>query len=114
MLYKQTVARVTDQVTQPGSSGSSGSSGRTFRHRGKVLPGHGRRHNRALILDELRRDGPQSRADLARATQLTAATVSAFVTGLLGEGLVEEHGRRSTGTGKPGTLLQIVPDARHT
>ncbi len=107
MLYKQTVAWVTQQ-------GSSGSSGRTFRHRGKVLPGHGRRHNRALILDELRRGGPQSRADLARATQLTAATVSAFVTGLLDEGLVEEHGRRSTGTGKPGTLLQVVPDARHT
>ena len=104
MLYKETVAHVTEQ----------GSSGRTFRHRGKVLPGHGRRHNRALILDELRSNGPQSRADLARVTQLTAATVGAFVNGLLDEGVVEERGRRSAGTGKPATLLQIVPDARHT
>jgi predicted NBD/HSP70 family sugar kinase len=77
-----------------------------------VLPGHGRRHNRALILDELRQ-GPHSRADLARATQLTAATVGALVGGLLDEGIVEERGRRSAGTGKPATLLQIVPDARH-
>lgn len=85
-----------------------------FRRRGKVLPGHGRRHNRALILDELRRDGPKSRADLARVTQLTAPTVSAFVTELIDDGIVEERGRRSAGTGKPATLLQVVPDARHT
>jgi predicted NBD/HSP70 family sugar kinase len=85
-----------------------------FRRRGKVLPGHGRRHNRALILDELRRNGPQSRADLARVTQLTAPTVSTFVTGLIEDGIVEERGRRSAGTGKPATLLQVVPDARHT
>jgi predicted NBD/HSP70 family sugar kinase len=91
-----------------------GAQGRTFRHRGKVLPGHGRRHNRGLILHELLRHGPQSRADLARATQLTAATVGDFVADLLEEGLVEERGRRSTGAGKPGTLLRIVDDARHT
>jgi predicted NBD/HSP70 family sugar kinase len=79
-----------------------------------VLPGDGRRHNRGLILHELRRQGPQSRADLARVTQLTAPTVGDYVADLLAEGLVEESGRRSTGTGKPGTLLRIVADARHT
>lgn len=104
MPYKETVARVTEL----------GTWSRAFRHTGKMLPGHGRRHNRALILDELRRHGPQSRADLARATQLTAATVGDFVTDLMEEGIVEERGRRSTGTGKPGTLLGIVADARHT
>jgi predicted NBD/HSP70 family sugar kinase len=79
-----------------------------------VLPGDGRRHNRGLILHELRRQGPQSRADLARVTQLTPATVGDYIADLLAEGIVEESGRRSAGTGKPGTLLRIVADARHT
>jgi predicted NBD/HSP70 family sugar kinase len=91
-----------------------GTPSRTFRPRGKVLPEHGRRHNRGLILQELLRHGPLSRAELARATQLTAATVGDFVGDLLAEGIVEERGRRSTGTGKPGTLLGIIADARHT
>jgi predicted NBD/HSP70 family sugar kinase len=102
MPYKATVVRVTQL----------GALGRTFPHRRKVLPGHGRRHNRGLILHQLLRYGPQSRADLARATQLTAATVGQFVTDLLDEGIVEERGRRSTGMGKPGTLLHVVADAR--
>jgi predicted NBD/HSP70 family sugar kinase len=102
MPYKATVVGVTQL----------GPLGRTFPHRRKVLPGHGRRHNRGLILHQLLRYGPQSRADLARATQLTAATVGQFVTDLLDEGIVEERGRRSTGTGKPGTLLHVVADAR--
>ncbi len=87
---------------------------RAFRPRGKVLPGHGRQHNRSLILQQLLHNGPQSRADLARATQLTAATVGDLVGDLRREGIIEEHGRRSTGPGKPGTLLRIVPNARLT
>jgi predicted NBD/HSP70 family sugar kinase len=107
MLYKGAVARVT-------GLGTSGAPSRAFRPRGKVLPSHGRRHNRSLILQEFLRNGPQTRADLARATQLTAATVGTFVATLLEEGIIEERGRRSSGTGKPGTLLRILPDARHT
>lgn len=102
MPYIGTVVRVTEV----------GALGRAFPHRRKVLPGHGRRHNRGLVLHELLRHGPQSRADLARATQLTAATVGDLVTNLLDEGLVEERGRRSAGPGKPGTLLHVVPNAR--
>jgi predicted NBD/HSP70 family sugar kinase len=85
-----------------------------FRSRGKVLPGDARRHNRSLVLQELLHNGPLSRADLARATQLTAATVGDLVGDLRREGIIEEHGRRSTGPGKPGTLLRVVPDARLT
>jgi predicted NBD/HSP70 family sugar kinase len=92
---------------------SSGATRSGFRPAGKVLPEHARRHNRALLIEHLRRDGPLSRADLARATQLTAATVGDLVASLLGEGIVEEVGRRSAGTGKPATLLGIVSDARH-
>lgn len=91
----------------------SGTTRPAFRPAGKVLPEDARRHNRALVIEHLRRDGPLSRADLARATQLTAATVGDLVSSLLGEGIVEELGRRSAGTGKPATLLGIVPDARH-
>src|SRR5919106_750824 len=106
MPYKGAVARVT-------GLGTPGAPSRAFRPRGKVLPSHGRRHNRSLILQELLRNGPQTRADLARATQLTAATVGNFVATLLEEGIIEERGRRSTGKGKPGTLLGILPHARH-
>lgn len=85
----------------------------SFRPGGKVLPGDARRHNRGLVLQRLLRHGPLSRADLARATSLTAATVGALVGDLLDAGIVAERGRRSTGTGKPGTLLEIEADARH-
>jgi predicted NBD/HSP70 family sugar kinase len=65
------------------------------------------------VLAQLLHHGPHSRADLARVTNLTGATVGALVTDLLEDGLVAERGRRSAGTGKPATLLEIVPDARH-
>src|SRR5918996_2816615 len=106
MPYKGAVARVT-------GLGTPGAPSRAFRPRGRVLPSQGGRHNRSLILQELLRNGPQTRADLARATQLTAATVGNFVATLLEEGIIEERGRRSTGKGKPGTLLGILPHARH-
>ena len=83
-----------------------------FRSGGKALPGDARRHNRGLVLRRLLRDGPHSRADLARVTGLTAPTVGALVADLLDDGLVAERGRRAGGTGKPATLLEIVADAR--
>jgi predicted NBD/HSP70 family sugar kinase len=88
-----------------------------FRSRGRsarrAVPGDARRHNRALVLRTLFRDGPLSRADLARAIHVTRVTASDLVAELLGEGLVEELGTRSTqGVGKPATLVGIVADAR--
>jgi predicted NBD/HSP70 family sugar kinase len=84
--------------------------------RRKAVPGDARRHNRALVLRTMFRDGPLSRADLARATHLTRVTTSDLVADLLAEGLVEELGtREGTGrVGKPATLLGVVPDARLT
>jgi predicted NBD/HSP70 family sugar kinase len=78
-----------------------------------VVPEDARRHNRSLVLQQLLRHGPMARADLARATKLTPATVGDLVGNLLEEGIAEELGRRMTGTGKPATLLGIVSDARH-
>jgi predicted NBD/HSP70 family sugar kinase len=65
------------------------------------------------VLRTLFRDGPLSRADLARATHVTRVTASDLVGELLEEGLVEELGTRpDKGVGKPATLLGIVADAR--
>jgi predicted NBD/HSP70 family sugar kinase len=78
-----------------------------------VVPGDARRHNQALVLRSISRDGPLSRADLARATHLTRAATSELIAELLAAGLVEELGTRAErGVGKPATLLGLVPDAR--
>ncbi len=87
---------------------------RSLRGAAKAMPEDARRHNRSLVLQSLFRDGPLSRADLARATRLTPTSASDLVAGLLDEGLVEEVGRRAgQGVGKPATLVGIIPDARH-
>jgi predicted NBD/HSP70 family sugar kinase len=80
---------------------------------GKTVPEDGRRQNRQLVLQSLFDDGPRSRADLARSTHLTPATISDLVAGLLDEGLLETVGRRQGQVGKPSTLIAVVPDARH-
>lgn len=80
---------------------------------GKTVPEDGRRQNRQLVLQSLFDDGPRSRADLARSTGLTPATVSDLVSELLAEGLLETVGRRQGQVGKPSTLIAVVPDARH-
>jgi predicted NBD/HSP70 family sugar kinase len=79
----------------------------------RAVPGDARRHNRALVLRTLFRDGPRSRADLARATHVTRVTASGLVAELIESGLVEELGTRpEQGVGKPATLVGIVADAR--
>jgi predicted NBD/HSP70 family sugar kinase len=65
-------------------------------------------------LRALHRGGPTSRADLAKLTGLTPASVSAVVRELLDNDLVEELGtRRARGVGKPATLVGIRPDSRY-
>src|SRR5690348_6176237 len=68
------------------------------------------RHNLALVLGEIGRDGTVSRARIAQATGLTRATVSALVDDLLRGGLiaeVEPEPRRSAG--RPATGLVLSP-----
>ena len=57
-----------------------------------ATPEDARRTNRSLLLGTLHRGGPISRADLAKITGLTRATVSAVVRELLDDGIVEELG----------------------
>jgi predicted NBD/HSP70 family sugar kinase len=85
---------------------------RVLRPTAKVLPEHARAHNRSLLLQVLFRDGPHSRADLARASGLTRVTVSDLIADLLHEGLVAELGiRNETRVGKPATLVGLDQEA---
>jgi predicted NBD/HSP70 family sugar kinase len=88
--------------------------GRQLRPRGKLLQEDARRHHRSLLLQQLFREGPASRADLARTTGLTRVTVSDLVGELVGEGLLEELGAPAESrVGKPPTLVGLAADSSH-
>ncbi|MGW6131055.1 ROK family transcriptional regulator [Cellulomonas sp. NPDC055163] len=85
---------------------------RTLRPTDKVLPEHGRAHNRAMLLQHLFHEGPGSRADLARATGLTRVTVSDLIASLMAEKLVEELGLSPEAkVGKPAILVGLRTEA---
>jgi len=65
--------------------------------------------NRALILNHLRLDSPQSRAELSARTGLTRSTVSSLVDDLIAANLVHETGTAPSRGGRPGTLLALNP-----
>ena len=88
--------------------------GRPLRPRGKLLQEDARRHHRSLLLQQLFRDGPASRADLARASGLTRVTVSDLVGEMLSEGFVTELGAPAESrVGKPPTLVGLAADSHH-
>lgn len=71
--------------------------------------------NRGLVVDALRRNGAASRAELARATGLSRATISTLTAELMKDGLVvEREGERdaeSHRAGRPPVLLALDPRA---
>jgi predicted NBD/HSP70 family sugar kinase len=88
--------------------------GKPLRPSGKLLQEDTRRHHRSVLLQALFREGPASRADLARTTGLTRVTVSDLVGSLVEEGLVEELGAPvESRVGKPPTLVGVAADATH-
>ncbi|MFC6344136.1 ROK family transcriptional regulator, partial [Nocardioides hankookensis] len=88
--------------------------GRQLRPRGKLLQEDARRHHRSLLLQQLFREGPASRADLARTSGLTRVTVSDLVGELVADGLVEELGAPAESrVGKPPTLVGLAADSTH-
>ena len=72
-----------------------------------------KQHNRDLILRTIFARESISRAEVARVTNLTRATVSDVVNGLLAEGLVKEIGMGESIGGKLPILLSINADARY-
>ena len=66
-----------------------------------------KRQNRRVILEVLRRNGPLSRAELAREVGLTKSTISSLTQELLDEGILSEGTLQTSGLGRPGTLLEV-------
>ena len=88
-------------VTPRQRSRTARSRPRTADH--KAIPSDARQHNRALVLRTLFRQGPLSRADIARTISLTRFTASDLVAELLADGLgrgarhASRSGRRQAG-----------------
>lgn len=72
-----------------------------------------KQHNRDLVLKTIIDHDSISRAEIARCTNLTRATVSDMVTILTREGLVEEIGYGESIGGKAPILLSLVADSRY-
>jgi|Deesub1362A_J573_1020465.scaffolds.fasta_scaffold02956_3 predicted NBD/HSP70 family sugar kinase len=69
-----------------------------------------RHHNRALIVNLLRDQGPLSRAELSRLTGLAPSALSRLSAALISEGLVRELGKTPSPSGRPPILLGLNPD----
>jgi predicted NBD/HSP70 family sugar kinase/biotin operon repressor len=69
--------------------------------------------NRRRVVQELRRHGNLSRADLARLMGLSPTTITALVADLRARGLVVEESERGeqAGRGRPPVLLRLDPSA---
>ncbi|MEV8518787.1 ROK family transcriptional regulator [Dyella marensis] len=69
--------------------------------------------NERDLLDLVRRHGTTTRADLVRATGLTAQSVMRLVDELVERGMLELGETRSQGRGKPAATVTLVPDYAH-
>jgi predicted NBD/HSP70 family sugar kinase len=67
--------------------------------------------NARTILELIQRDGPVSRAQVARDSGLSKPTVSLGLAALLDSGLVREVGRSSGGRGPSAVLYELNPEA---
>jgi predicted NBD/HSP70 family sugar kinase len=83
---------------------------------GRAVTSPLREANRRRVVDELRRHGNLSRADLARVMELSPTTITALVADLQARGLVIEESERKgsgaqPGRGRPPVLLRLDPSA---
>ena len=70
--------------------------------------------NDAVVLDGIRRAEQLSRVELAEITGLSGQAISNIIRRLLAAGLVREAGRqRTTGIGKPRTMLELEPTGQY-
>ena len=70
--------------------------------------------NLRLVLETIRLEGPVSRAEIAKRTQLTAQTVTNITRKMMDVGLIYEHDRVQEGRGAPSILLKLNGDAAYS
>jgi len=68
-----------------------------------------RRHNRGLVLNLLREQGPLSRTELSHRTGLAPSVLTRLIRELLSEGVVMEAGKAESNGGRRPTLLALNP-----
>jgi predicted NBD/HSP70 family sugar kinase len=68
-----------------------------------------RASNLALVLGEVARTSPVSRAQVAARTGLTKSSVSGLVSDLISAGLIQESAPAATERGRPATALNLAP-----
>ena len=68
-----------------------------------------RASNLALVLGEVARTSPVSRAQVAARTGLTKSSVSGLVSDLISAGLIQESAPAATERGRPATALSLAP-----
>ena len=78
----------------------------------KVTPRRARARNTQIVLKTIFTDGPISRAEISRVTDLTPPTISDVVSKLISNGLVEEVGFAPSSTGRRAILLEVADDSR--
>ena len=102
-----------------GEGAASAESGLVPQGCGPILPLPGRdaKPLRQQVFEHVRASGRAARADVARALGISAGSVTALTSDLIGLGLLREvggHARegRESGRGRPPVALEVVPAAR--
>jgi predicted NBD/HSP70 family sugar kinase len=71
-------------------------------------------YNIRIVLETIRLQGPLSRIQISRRTNLTAQTVTNIVKKLLNAGMIYESDRLNDGRGAPSIMLQIKENAAYS
>lgn len=95
------------RINAPGPNIPAGTGGGISKGNQKLV----KNINRNIILNIVRQQGPISRADAARKSQLYPATVSAIISDLIEEGFVREVGLGDSTGGRQPVLLELDPGA---
>ncbi|MDP2980670.1 MAG: winged helix-turn-helix domain-containing protein, partial [Candidatus Omnitrophota bacterium] len=65
------------------------------------------------ILELIRRNGPITRADISKVTDLNIVTVSNYINSYIGKGLVSEGGMEASTGGRKPTIVKLNDDNAH-
>ena len=70
-----------------------------------------KKENRVMVLDLIKRQGPISRAKIARMTKMSPTTVSRIAATLIEYNIIRETDLHSSGVGRKATLLSVNADS---